>query len=431
MTTLPPSGSSTNDTPAAPEPNQLLQDVRFFCQSLTSSVLGRNGRVDLCAAYVAGLTLPNPRNTISSIARRFSVKPRALQHFVNCGEWDGDTIFSMLRSQLRTEPRREPGILVLDFVLVPRRRSDHSTGVERFGGDWARIWNRWVKAERRRPTIRGQLAVVCLWSSAAGVTPVAAGQCLWAKEATGTTRHSSASGRFVTPNPFNRIPDSATVATRLLGITRKEVPSFRAVVVDGRVGSCRRFMRILDRAEVPYILRTDDYCDSLYAPDQLFTGQSKKLDSLGRRFVFLRWCRTLAKQRDRWQFVGCADEKGRRLSIYAIWGPMTLVRARMSRSRCQWLLILAILENGYVWEQGFYVSNLPKSTATDEFADILYRANRSSLWLHGTMPRTGIGHFEGRSARGFDHHLALGLLACRYHLRASRMADRPIRFWLK
>jgi len=382
--------------------------------------------------YLEGLLLDGDRKSIEPLSRRVTLPDgltskdpeQALQQFVNQSPWDDQAVLRRYRGHLAGTFASPDGIFLFDDVSFPKQGT-HSVGVQR----------QYCGALGKKANC--QVAVSVHYVGPKGHYPLDVRLYLPDSWVGDPTRLDKAG----VPEDRRASRTKPQIALDLLDRVRAEGLPGRTVVADAGYGVSGDFRDGLDQRGLTYVV-------GITADFVVFTDRPRWVDPVGSGPGRPRTRPRLATDAPRPVAVGALAGRVRRRKVTwregtkgALAGRFAWVRVwpgqGWSTGACAgagpvWLLI----EEQADGQLKYAFSNLPAGTAC-------LRAVRlwKSRWpveqgYQQLKEELGLDHFEGRSWRGFHHHVAMTLLAYgfllleRHRLAAGRdrkTATRPER----
>jgi SRSO17 transposase len=388
--------------------------------SLIAQQLGHADRVEPFRGYCTGLLLPVQRKSVEPMAAhlaptRVRSEHQRLHHFVADAAWSDETVLTAVRDYVLEQvvPRAgKPEALLIDDTGFPKQGT-HSVGVARqYCGQLGKQDN-------------CQVAVSVSLANEQYSLPVAYRLYLPKEWADDRVRRAEA-----------KIPETVAFATKpaialqLLEQLRTVEGLPKVVVVDAGYGVNTAFRQKLTALGFTYVVGITGTVSvwpegQTPLPPKPWAGRGLNPKRLRRDAEHQPLsARTLAMQLPprRWHTVTWREGTNEPLSS----------RFAALRVRCahrdhlriephpeQWLLI--------EWPRGeteptkYFLSSLPAATPLKELvrvAKLRWRIERDYQELKQEL---GLGHFEGRSWRGFHHHATLCVAAYAF-LLAQRIA---------
>jgi SRSO17 transposase len=388
---------------------KLRKDLASFLDDVVGT-LGHPRRRRWCECYVRGILLDGQRKSIEPMAARLKAieqgsedYEQALQQFINQSPWDEQALRDGLQGWVGRQFGTE-GFLILDDTGFPKQ-GRNSVGVARqYTGTLGKVGSCQVAVTLQFAT---QQEVVCM------------------------------DARLYLPKAWTDDPDRCRAAgipeqvgyqpKWQLGLTmvrRARAQGFSGIVLaDSLFGTVTEFRQQLEAAECTYCVGIDSTLKVVAATADLgavppFTGRGRPPTRPGN-------VRAGAKSPSvkSWAEEHAADfrkvtwregTRGRMSSRFAAWRvrPAHRLSAGAEPLAACWLLV--------EWPddaQGparFFFSNQPASTSLKT----LVRTAKSRWWIEHSYrelkDELGLDHFEGRSWRGWHHHVMLVLLAYGY-----------------
>jgi SRSO17 transposase len=358
-----------------------------------SGCFTRRPQAEAASRYLDGLFNDSERKSMQAMHGRLSdpASYQALQHFITHSPWDAERVWRHVRAQV---PVRA-GILALDDTGFPKQGT-HSVGVQRqYCGALGKIGN-------------CQVAVSSALLADGQVWPLTFELYLPATWMADADRRVAAG----IPVP-QRFREKWRIALAHIRTVCRAGFTLTGVVVDADYGANAQFRDGLERLGLRYgvAIRGDAVFAADGRPDtaRVIAGATPEAD---------------------WQTVTWGPRAQRHTGVFVA----TRVRAPHGRGP-RWLLC----ERTAPREFKFYLLNLD---ATASLHDLVTLAR--SRWPIEQQYRElkddlGLDHFEGRSYRGWHHHVVLTVVAFTFlqleRRRASPSAPRPtlptVRGWVR
>jgi SRSO17 transposase len=389
--------------------------------SLIAHQLGHADRVEPFRGYCTGLLLPVQRKSVEPMAAhlapaRVSSEHQRLHHFVADAAWSDDAVLAAVRDYVleRVVPRAgSPEALLIDDTGFPKQ-GRHSVGVARqYCGQLGKQDN-------------CQVAVSISLANEAFSLPVAYRLYLpqeWAEDA--ARRRAAKVPQTV---QFTTKPMLALQALEQLRASAAALPEL--VVADAGYGINTTFREQLTELGFAYVVGITGAV-SLWPegraplPPKAWSGRGRKPKLLQRDAQHKPLpAKALAMQLPARRFRTVTWREGTNATLSSRFAAVRVRCAhrdywRTERHPEQWLLI--------EWPKGdaeptkYFLSTLPAATPLKELvrvAKLRWRIERDYQELKQEL---GLGHFEGRSWRGFHHHATLCIAAYAF-LLAQRIA---------
>ena len=377
--------------------------------SMIAGQLGHADRVEPFRGYCTGLLLPGERKSVEPMAARISPRHvrsehQRLHHFVADAPWSDKVVLEAVRRHVLGEISRHaraPEVLLIDDTGYPKQGM-HSVGVARqYCGQLGKQDN-------------CQVAVSVSVANEAYSLPVGYQLYLpevWAKDA--SRRREAKVPEAV---EFATKPAIATALIEAIGV--EHLPEI--AVADAGYGVDTAFRDRLTQLGLTYMVGITGAV-SLWPPG-VAPLPPKRWSGKGRRPKLLRrndmhkplQAKALALQLPARRFRTITWREG---TNQALSSRFAAVRVRCAtrdywRSEVrpeQWLLI--------EWPKGepeptkYFLSTLPADTSMKELVRIAKLRWRIERDYQELKQELGLGHFEGRSWRGFHHHATLCIAA--------------------
>ena len=386
---------------------RLQLDLGRYLDALLTD-LGRQGRRAWAELYLRGLLLDGRRKSAGAMAERLQRIDRSphdyeqgLQQFLSQSPWDERPVRDQLARHLCHTLGGE-GLLILDDTGFPKQGT-HSVGVQRqYSGTLGKVGNCQVGVTLQFATVR---EVVCL--DADLYLP----EDSWGDD----PDRLKAAG---VPEGIGYRPKWQMGLTLL---ERARANGLGGVVLaDCAYGDVTEFRQALDAEGWRYCVGVEKTLKVIAADADLgevppYTGRGRppsrpeKVQAGATSASVLEWAQ--ARARDFRKVTWREGSKGKLSSRFAAWRvrPAHKLSAGKEPLAACWLVV--------EWPEGeaaptkFFFSNLPAATALRQ----LVRTAKGRWWVEHSYKELkdelGLDHFEGRSWRGWQHHVTLVLLA--------------------
>src|ERR1700736_6861114 len=351
-----------------------------FVEGLVS-VIGHADRARPLFDYCIGLIMPGERKSVEPMAAvtapdRTAAQHQSLLHFVGESPWSDDVILSKVREMVQPAIERGGAIeaWIIDDTGFPKK-GKHSVGVARqYCGQLGKQDNCQVAVsislanEQFSLPVRYQLYLPQSWAD----DPVRRGQCKVPEAIEFATKPAIALQLLESMGPREAMPE--------------------LVVADAGYGSGTTFREQLTAMGFTYVVGVTGTVS--LRPEGQAPLQAKELAMQlpSRRFRTLTWregTNRALSSRFAAIRVHCASREAQ----------------PGDAAEEQWLLIE--WPKGEVEPTRYFLSTLPAATPIKELvrlAKLRWRIERDYQELKQEL---GLGHFEGRSWRGFHHHATL------------------------
>jgi SRSO17 transposase len=370
--------------------------------------LGRSGRRPWAELYLRGLLLDGRRKSAGAMAERLQRIDRnnhdyeqGLQQFLSQSPWDERSVRDQLAQHLCAVLDAD-GLLILDDTGFPKQGT-HSVGVARqYSGTLGKIGNCQIGVTLQYATGR---EVVCLDAD-----------LYLPEEAWGNDPDRLAAAGV--PQGIGYRPKWQLGLT-LLG--RAKANGFTGVVlVDSAYGDVTEFRQTLDSEGWRYCVGIEKTLKVIAADADLgevvpYSGRGRpptrpeKVRPGATSESVLQWAQ--GRARDFRKVTWREGSKGKLSSRFAAWRvrPAHKLSAGKEPLAPCWLVV--------EWPEGeaaptkFFFSNLAAGTSLRS----LVRTAKGRWWVEHSYKELkdelGLDHFEGRSWRGWQHHVTLVMLA--------------------
>jgi SRSO17 transposase len=388
--------------------------------SLIAEQLGHADRVEPFRGYCTGLLLPVARKSVEPMAAHLAPanvrsEHQRLHHFVADAAWSDEAVLAAVRTHVleRISTRAgAPEAVIIDDTGFPKQ-GRHSVGVARqYCGQLGKQDN-------------CQVAVSVSLASEHYSVPVAYRMYLpqdWAQD--GPRREQAKVPEGV------RFATKPAIALALIEQARAAGPLPEVVVVDAGYGVNTALREGLTERGFVYVAGITGAVSvwpqgQAPLPPKHYSGQGRKPKLLRRDKTHKPLsAKALAMQLPARKFrtVNWREGTNQRLCSRFAAARVRCATGDYWRSEVrpeQWLLI--------EWPQGeaeptkYFLSTLPADTPIKELARVAKLRWRIERDYQELKQELGLGHFEGRSWRGFHHHATLCIAAYGF-LLAERLA---------
>jgi SRSO17 transposase len=356
----------------------------------------RRPQREAASQYIEALFNDSERKSMQAMHGRLSdpVSYQALQHFITDSPWEAAPLWARLLAQI---PVRT-GILALDDTSFPKQ-GKHSVGVKRqYCGALGKVAN-------------CQVAVSTVLFGANLAWPLTFEMYVPKEWLADAPRRAKA-----------RIPDTVRfrekwrIALAHIRHVLKAGFQLTAVVADADYGSTAAFRRGLERLGLRYGVAIRWFL-VMGTPGASHTRTAAEIAAA-------------IPERD-WQRVVWAEGTKRPLAAR-----FAAIRVRPAKSRGErWLLCERSLIDD---ERKYYLLNLDATATLRELVTLARSRWPIEQQYRELKDELGIDHFEGRSYRGWTHHIVLTAIAFTFlQLERMRSDDEPrptlphVRFWVR
>lgn len=370
--------------------------------------LGRHGRRSWAELYLRGLLLDGRRKSAGAMAERLQRIDRStqdyeqgLQQFLSQSPWDERPVRDQFALHLATVLDAE-GFLILDDTGFPKQGT-HSVGVGRqYSGTLGKVGNCQIGVTLQYATTQ---EVVCLDAD-----------LYLPEESWGDD-----------PDRLKAAGVPADTGYRpkwRMGLTlleRAKANGFTGVVLaDSAYGDVTEFRQALDAAGWRYCVGVEKTLKVIAADADLgevppYTGRGRppsrpeQVRPGAPSESVLQWVQ--GRARDFRKVTWREGSKGKLSSRFAAWRVRPAHKLSAGQEPLAALWLVAEWPEGEVAPTKFFFSNLPPATSLRQ----LVRTAKSRWWVEHSYKELkdelGLDHFEGRSWRGWHHHVTLVLLA--------------------
>ena len=377
--------------------------------AMLAAQLGHADRVEPFRAYCTGLLIPGERKSVEPMAARLRPdqvrsEHQRLHHFVADAPWSDEAVLGAVRRHVIDEIRAHAGVpeaLLIDDTAYPKQ-GKHSVGVARqYCGQLGKQDN-------------CQVAVSLSLANEAYSLPVAYQLYLpqsWAKDA--PRRRKAKVPEHI---DFATKPAIATALIEAIGV--EHLP--KLAVADAGYGVDTAFRDRLTALGLLYMVGITGAVSlwpqgSSPLPPKRWSGNGRPPKLLRRDATHKPLqAKALAQNLPAKAFRTITWREG---TNQALRSRFAAVRVRCAtrdywRSELrpeQWLLVE--WPNGETEPTKYFLSTLPADTSLEELVRIAKLRWRIERDYQELKQELGLGHFEGRSWRGFHHHATLCVAA--------------------
>lgn len=375
--------------------------------------------------YLAGLIQEGERKSIEPLSRRVALPPelqvkdpeQALQQFVNQSPWDEQQVLKRYRAVMAEAFADPEGIFVIDDTSFPKQ-GKHSVGVQR----------QYCGALGKRANC--QVAPSVHYVSPKGHCPLAMRLYLPESWLSDPKRLDTVG----VPEAERRPLSKGQIALELLDQVRAEGWPGQVVVADAGYGVAQEFRDGLQQRGLHYLVGvTDEMVVFTDEPQWLvppWSGRGRRptrprvTDDSPRPVSLKELAARTTLRQVTWR-EGTKGKLAGRFAWLRVWPAQGWATGDCAGAEPLWLLI----EEQADGKLKYAFSNLPADTSR-------LRAVRlwKSRWpveqgYQQMKEELGLDHFEGRSWRGFHHHVCLVMLAYGFlaleQQRAKRHPAKP------
>jgi SRSO17 transposase len=362
-----------------------------------ASVMGHAARVEPMHAYCSGLLLDCERKSVEPIAaatapEATSAQHQALLHFIANGKWSGKVLTNVRELVLPEMERHEPiAAWIIDDTSLPKCGS-HSVGVShQYCGQLGKQAN-------------CQVAVTLSVANRVASLPVAYRLYLpesWAKD--GERRKKAGIPEDIGFQTKPKIALAQIQWACAAGIARG------VVLTDCVYGADLSLRRGVSALALTYAVGV--WARTLVA----------KATGDGTAMTALDLAKRLPKRA--WRTIGWRDGTNARLvSRFARVRVRAAGEGTTEEEPEEWLILEWPKDENEPTK--FWLSTLPEDTTLERMIDITMMRWRIERDYQELKQEVGLGHFEGRSWRGFHHHATMCIAAYGF-LVAERAAFSP------
>lgn len=400
---------------------KLRQELTSFLDDVVGS-MGNPRRRRWCDAYLRGVLLDGHRKSVEPMANRLKIieqgtedYEQALQQFLNQSPWDEQKVLDGLQTWIARQFGSD-GFLIIDDTGFPKQ-GQHSVGVARqYTGTLGKIASCQVAVTLQLATrqevvgLDAKLYLPEAWAvdedrmAQAGVPDVVGYQPKW-QLALAMLRRAFAQG-------FSGI-----------------------VLADSLFGTVTEFREQLAAAERTYCVGIDSTlkviaADADLGPVPKYSGRGQpptrplKVRAGAKSPSVKQWAIDHAK--DFRKVTWRQGSKGKMTGRFAAWRvrPAHKLSAGKEPLAACWLLVEWPADATQPTK--YFFSNLPPTTSLKRLVAVA----KSRWWVEHSYrelkDELGLDHFEGRSWRGWNHHVVLVLMAYAFLQNVRRQRGKKV-----
>jgi SRSO17 transposase len=401
---------------------KLRKDLTSFLDEVAGT-LGHPRRRRWCDAYLRGVLLDGHRKSVEPMATRLKTieqgdedYEQALQQFLNQSPWDEQELLDGLHPWVGDRFGRD-GFLIIDDTGFPKQ-GEHSVGVARqYTGTLGKVAS-------------CQVAVTLQFATAAHV--VALDARLYLPEAwTGDRERLTTAG----------VPDTVDYQPKwqmALAMVRRAVANglTGVVLADSLFGTVTEFREQLARDGRTYCVGIDSTlkviaADADLGPVPPHTGRGRpptrpaKVRAGAASPSVKEWA--VERASDFRSVTWREGSRGKMTGRFAAWRVRPAHKLSAGRTPLAACWLLAEWPDGTAQPAKYFFSNLPARTSLKR----LVGTAKSRWWVEHSYrelkDELGLDHFEGRSWRGWNHHVVLVLLAYAFLQDVRRRRPKKVR----
>jgi SRSO17 transposase len=369
---------------------------------------GHRAQVLALRRYVQGLLSDSARKSMEAMLARVTDPGsyQAFQHFITDAPWSADAVWRRLRARI---PDRE-GLVIIDGTSFPKQGM-HSVGVARqYCGALGKIAN-------------CQVAVTAaLWT---GSRAYLLGSALYLPQAW-ITDAARARARIPAAITFQ---EKWRQALTLLRQVRASGITVTGVLADAEFGDNRVFRGLLHRLRLPYALGISSHLTVFVGTPQLRTprparrGRPRKHPQLVRGATARALSDAIVAAEGRWQRLRWRNRPtARQWTVECAIRVTPAVDCRHRRLMPEvWLL--AERDMGATPRTKYYFVNLPPTASVRQIVRLAHQRWAIEQQYQDLKTELGLDHFEGRTFRGWHHHVVLTAIAYNF-LQTERQRGR-------
>jgi SRSO17 transposase len=363
-----------------------------------------------CGAYLQGLLLDGERKSVEPMSRRVHLPEglkvadldQALQQFLGQSPWDDGAVMADYRSAMIEAFGSPGGIFVVDDTGLPKQ-GQHSVGVA----------HQYCGALGKKANC--QVATSLHYVGPRGHFPLAMRLYLPRKWADDPERLE----KVGVPAGQRRMLTKGQIALELLDQMRAEGVPGRLVLADAGYGVSQDFRDGLEVRKLKYIVGVtgemvvfqtepiwDDPAPRRPGRNGRPPSNSRLAEGSARPMTLAELAARLPRCKVNWR-EGTKGRLAGRFAWVRVWPAGGWARGDCRGMRPVWLLI----EERADGEIQFALSNLPLGTSRIKAVRLWKSRWKVEQGYQQMKEELGLDHHEGRSWRGFHHHVCLVMLA--------------------
>jgi SRSO17 transposase len=366
--------------------------LQKFIEPLVAEI-GRSERRESAALYVQGLLMPGHRKSIEPMAERLRVDSQKLQQFISDSPWDDGQVWQAIRREVI--PVVEP----LQAWVVDE------TGWLKQGNDSVGVSHQYCGAVGKQAQC--QVAVEMVVTDGEVAAPVGGRLYLpesWAKD--------RARREKVGVPEAVRFQTKPEIAGDLIEEALADGLTAAPILGDAAYGDATHLRRRIRRLGLEYFFHGEDGWLAWTQRPPL--QQGRKLWSVSKAAPKAQRLRALADtfKAGQWQTAGWRAADGEKRATRLAWMPIYL-SSDLDHDTGEWPPCWLVVD----WPEGqadpyhVYVAWLKQPPAKGR----MLRLSRGRWPIEQYFQRgkddLGLDHYEGRSWRGFHHHLTMSAVA--------------------
>jgi SRSO17 transposase len=374
------------------------------------SELGRSNRSEQFRSYCTGLLLPGERKSVEPLAARINPTNvrqthQSLHHFIADSPWSDEAVLARVRELvLPVLQRREPiSVWIVDDTGMPKK-GEHSVGVaHQYCGQLGKLAN-------------CQVAVSLSVANAHASLPIAYRLYLpqqWADD--GPRRKAVGVPSDIAFQTKPQISLEQIRSARAAGVARG------VVVADAAYGNDHGYRDGLTALDIQYAVAIQS-STTVWRPGESPLTSQERSNKRGRPATRLAHTADrkpisvfdLAQELPKSAFAEITWREGTKTPLRSRFAAIRVRTAHRDSERStpreqEWLLI--------EWPQSentpirYWLSTLDESTSKSDLVKVVMTRWRIERDYQDLKQELGLGHYEGRSWRGFHHHATLCIAA--------------------
>jgi SRSO17 transposase len=369
-----------------------VTELQKFVEPLVAE-MGRSERRENAALYVQGLLMPGQRKSIEPMAERLRVDSQKLQQFISDSPWRDRPVWEAIRREVI--PVVEP----LQAWVVDE------TGWLKQGNDSVGVSHQYCGAVGKQANC--QVAVELVVSEGEVAAPVGGRLYLpevWAKDLPRREKVGVPS-----PVTFQTKPE---IAGDLIEEALADGLSAAPILGDAVYGNASELRGRIRRLGLEYFLNAEDHWLAWTQRPQLTQGPKfwSVAQAAPKAGTLRHWAETFSARE--WQAAAWQAADGEKRTTRLAWKQIYLnsdLEAKTGKWSPCWLVV--------DWPEGqpdpyhVYVAWLKQPPAKGRALRLSRGRWPIEQYFQRGKDDLGLDHYEGRSWRGFHHHLAMSAIA--------------------
>ena len=355
-------------------------------------------RASYCKAYLSGLMLNGERKSLYPICERLNKEKEYnnLQQFLTDSPWNEDELLKSIRKYTFEKLKiKSEGVLILDDTSFPKKGS-HSVGVSRqYCGSLGKIAN--------------CQSLVSLHYSSGPIHIPLQRKLYLPKDWTEDRKRME---KAKVPEERQVFYPKWQMALQALDEVKEEV-NFESFVFDAGYGNNRIFLEELDKREIPFIGQIRE--ESQFWLKGIPLNPDKNRRGRPRKYLHIRDSKETTKTAKQIAEDSFSDKKNIKRCLLSTKKEIEYIHLEVYEKRGRGkrelgpLRRLLIERSGSVYK--YFISDRVKFNSSEKLIRLAHRRWEIEQGYQQLKEELGMDHYEGRSWRGFHHHVTLCFMA--------------------